>query len=176
MRTPSHRLLLMLTVLAALALPAAAAARTHTIETIFHPFKADGTPTIHVRSRSGYCYTGSLAIARSDAWRCFVGNDICDPCFSSALSQGEVVCPDVNLTSGIEIKLTRGLPRRSADSGKPSLRNQPWDIELTDGRHFGFASGASNIIDGKRLNYFCARAAGSACGAFPAVARSRGRS
>jgi hypothetical protein len=57
------------------------------IETIFHPFKADGAPTIHVRSRSGYCYTGSLTIARSDAWRCFVGNYLYDPCFSANLAR-----------------------------------------------------------------------------------------
>ena len=107
-----------MTALVALALPASAAARGHTIETVFHAFRADGTPSIHVQTRSGYCYSGSLAIDRTDAWRCFVGNFIYDPCFSSSIAPGEVVCPDLAITGGIEINLTRRLPRRLADSGR----------------------------------------------------------
>jgi hypothetical protein len=155
MGTHARRSVLVAIAFATLGAPAAATARTHTIETIFHPFKSDGTPTIHVHSKSGYCYSGSLAINRDDAWRCFTGNFLYDPCFSSPLVPGKVLCPGVNVTSGVEIKLTRGLPKRYADSGKPSLKQQPWDIQLTDGRHFQYSSGASNFVDGKRLNYFC---------------------
>jgi hypothetical protein len=139
----------------ALAVPVYAAARTQTAETVFQPFTAAGIPTLQTTSKSGYCYTGSLAVNRSDAWRCFVGNFILDPCFSSPRVGGEVVCPGINLSSGIEIRLTKPLPTGMADPGKPSLRHEPWDIQLADGVHFLLSSGASNVVDGKRLNYFC---------------------
>lgn len=153
MRT--RRFVLGTIVLIGLALAAAASGRGRTTETIFRAFNPNGTPTIHVRSKSGYCYTGSLAINRHDAWRCFVGNFIYDPCFSSSAAPREVVCPDLDVTSGIEIRLTRVLPTRYADPGKPSLHNQPWNIQLTDGQHYQFASGASSVVDKARLNYFC---------------------
>ncbi len=136
-------------------LPASVAARSGTVATVFQAFSSGGTPAIPTRPRSGYCYTGSLAINRADAWRCFVRNFIYDPCFSSPHVPGVVVCPTSEVTAGIEIHLTRRLPRGSADTGQPSLRNQPWDIELTNGQHFQFASGASNVVHGVRLNYFC---------------------
>jgi hypothetical protein len=66
-----------------------------------------------------------------------------------------VVCPNTQVAGGIKIHLTRSLPLGSADPGKPSLRNQPWDIELVSGRHFQLASGATNVVHGVRLNYFC---------------------
>ncbi len=142
-----------------LMLPAPAAARPRTIATVFHAFTSNGKPSIATRSKSGYCFTGSLTINRNDAWRCIVGNSLYDPCFSSAQAPGVVICPDRQVTRGTEIHLTRPLPRASADPGQPSLRNQPWDIELFSGRHFQFSSGASNVVHGLRLNYFC----GSSC-------------
>ncbi len=135
--------------------PATVTARSTTTATIFHAFSSNGAPTIPTRSRSGHCYTGSLTINRNDAWRCFVGNGLYDPCFSSVHAPGIVVCPDRRLTGGIKIHLTRGLPLRFADPGKPSLGNQPWDIELMNGQHFAFSSGATNVVRGVRLNYFC---------------------
>lgn len=138
-----------------LALSAPVAAHTKTVATVFHAFNSGGTPTIPTTSKSGHCFTGSLTINRNDAWRCFVGNTLYDPCFSSAQAPGVVVCPDRQVTGGVEIHLTRGLPHAMADTGTPSLRNQPWDVELFSGRHFQFSSGASDVVHGVRLNYFC---------------------
>jgi hypothetical protein len=140
---------------AVVAVPASAVARTTTTATIFHAFKADGTPTLHTRSKSGSCFTGALTINRSDAWRCIVGNFLFDPCFSSALAPGKVICPNAQVNGGIEIRLTKGLPRAMGDHRRPSLRDQPWNIQLTNGRHCVFSSGASNFVNGLRLNYFC---------------------
>jgi hypothetical protein len=122
---------------------------------VFYAFTRSGRPTVQTTSKRGYCWTGSLAAVRDDAWRCFVGNFIFDPCFSSAQDPGVVICPNPSLSGGIKILLTRGLPRRDADQGLPSLFNDPWNIELTDGRHCTFSSGASNVVAGNRLNYFC---------------------
>jgi hypothetical protein len=71
------------------------------------------------------------------------------------------------VNGGIRIRLTRALPRRFADPGAPSLRDQPWNIELASGRHCAFSSGASNLIHGIRLNYFCARPAHFGLWGFP---------
>lgn len=133
---------------------AEAAAVGQTQATVFRAFTATGAPTIGVRSKSGYCWTGSLTTTRRDAWRCLVGNYIYDPCFSSASAHGVVVCPGLQMNSGVEIWLTRGLPRPYANHGTPSVRQRPWNIELATGKHYAFSSGASNLIHGVRLNYF----------------------
>ena len=135
--------------------------------TVFKPYLSAGEPAFPFRTESGHCFTGSLAINRTDAWRCIVGNVIHDPCFSSTLDPGGVLCPDRQVTSGIDIRLTKRLPRALADSGKPSLRNQPWDIELMNGRHFVFSSGATNVVHGVRLNYFCGASCNYGLWGFP---------
>jgi hypothetical protein len=150
-----RRLIVVLVAAAVVAVPASAVARTTTTATIFQAFKPDGTPTLHARAKSGHCFTGSITINRKDAWRCFVGNGLFDPCFSSTLAPGKVMCPNVQLNGGVEIRLTKGLPRAMGNHKRPSLRDQPWDIQLTSGRHCVFASGASNILHGVRMNYFC---------------------
>lgn len=133
------------------------AGQVATNATVFEAFTPSGAPAIPVWSKAGYCWTGSLTINRSDAWRCFVGNYIYDPCFSSPHDSGVVICPDRQLNSGISIRLTRALPQQYADPGAPSMSNQPWNVQLASGRHCVLSSGASNVIHGVRLNYFCGR-------------------
>ncbi len=135
--------------------PAAArTARTQTTATIFRAFSSAGVPTIQVQSKSGHCFAPSLTSNRGDAWRCLVGNFILDPCFSSTKARGVVVCPDRQLNGGIMIRLTRGFPR-PANRSQPSLATIPWNIELANGQHCLLSSGASTVIHGVRLNYFC---------------------
>jgi hypothetical protein len=134
---------------------ASAVAHTTTTATIFRAFHPDGTPTLDAHTKSGSCFTGSLTIDRGDAWRCIVGNLLFDPCFSSAHAPGKVLCPNAQLNGGVEIKLTKGLPHAMGNPGAPSLKDQPWDIQLTSGRHCELSSGASNVVQGVRLNYFC---------------------
>ena len=167
MRSVARGLLVTAVLAVIAAAPTPAAARLTTKATVFRPFAAAGTPTISVRSKAGYCYTGSLTINRRDAWRCFVRNYIYDPCFSASIVSGVVICPNLQVTGGIEISLQRALPRQDADPGAPSLRNQPWDLELATGQHCAFASGASNVIHGVRLNYFCGPAAKYGLWGFP---------
>jgi hypothetical protein len=126
-----------------------------TTATIFQAFTFTGAPTIHTGTKPGHCYTGSLTIDRNDAWRCFVGNTIYDPCFSSSRAHGVVICPNPQLKGGVEIRLTSGLPHAFANTRMQSLKDQPWDIQLTSGRYCSFSSGASEVVRGKRLNYFC---------------------
>jgi hypothetical protein len=155
MRSVARRLILPAVAVATLGLPTCAAAHSKTTATIFRAFTSNGTPTIHTRSKSGYCWTGSLTAVRNDAWRCFVGNYIYDPCFSSSHAHGIVVCPNLQVNGGIEIRLTRRLPQRFANHPTPSLSDQPWNIELISGKHCAFSSGATTLVHGERLNYFC---------------------
>jgi hypothetical protein len=142
----------------ALAGAAGAGAAVHTRATIFRPFTASGKPAGRVtRTMRGYCWTGSSASGRADAWRCTVRNQIIDPCFSSPKARGLVVCAATGPWSSslIKIKLTRKLPGKFANKGKPSTTGLPWALRTTSGWKCELATGATNVIAGRRLNYFC---------------------
>ena len=130
--------------------------RTHS--TLFEPFTSAGRPVSPVRKTiTGSCWTASLASPRADAWRCMSGNEIIDPCFSSAQARAIVLCS----TSGpwdrglLEIKLIKKLPTRYANRGKPSTAGLPWALETANGWKCELATGATSVIVGLRLNYFC---------------------
>jgi hypothetical protein len=132
----------------------AGAAPTRTRAIIYQAFTSSGKPAIHVTSTSrGSCNGGASAINRSDAWRCFAGNFVYDPCFSSPKATGIVLCPLGPWTaSGAEIKLTA--PLTGANKGKPSTSGHPWAIETSTDKCVA-ATGATSILDHLRANYFC---------------------
>jgi len=135
-----------------------AGAATRTQATIFRPFTASGNPSTRVRKTvRGYCWTGSSASGRSDAWRCMTGNEIIDPCFSSANARGIALCSAGGPWSSslIEIKLTKKLPGKYANRGKPSTAGLPWALESTSGWKCELDTGATTVIHDVRLNYFC---------------------
>lgn len=58
-----------------------------------------------VRALHGSCFTGSIAVARADAYRCMVGNDIFDPCFADGARA--VACPtDLAADRGMRITIS----------------------------------------------------------------------
>jgi hypothetical protein len=122
---------------------------------IYEAFTASGKAAIHItKTVDGYCYIGSLAAVRDDAWRCISGNDLYDPCFSSHKAKGIVLCVGLPWQrSGVEIKLTKPLPKPYA--GKPSTSGLPWGIETTAGLKCVFATGGTTAIGGVRANYGC---------------------
>ncbi len=63
------------------------------------------------------------------------------------------MCPNGYVSRGVEIRLTRRLPYRYADSGTPSRRAHPWAIETLSGRRYVMLTGATKVVDGQRLNY-----------------------
>lgn len=135
-----------------------AATATRTRATIFRPFTSSGTPAAHVnRTVHGYCWTGSLASARSDAWRCAAGNEIIDPCFSSAKARGIVLCSASGPWSSslLKMKLTKKLPRMYANRRRPSTRGFPWALRTTSGWRCELVTGATTVVHGVRLSYFC---------------------
>jgi hypothetical protein len=132
--------------------------RSETVRTkthIYEAFTASGKAAIHItKTVHGYCYIGSLAAARDDAWRCISGNGLYDPCFSSHKAKGIVLCVFAPWQrSGVEIKLTKRLPKPYA--GKPSTSGLPWGIETTAGLKCLFATGGTAAIGHDRANYDC---------------------
>jgi hypothetical protein len=134
----------------------AAQGRGHTAASVYEAFSYHGVIVPEVSVASGYCFTSSDVTRRDDAWRCFVGNDLYDPCFSSPLAFGVVVCPIPWSDSGTEIRLTKALPS-SGSHTPPSLALQPWAVETAAGAYCLLSSGASDVVHGERLNYFCGK-------------------
>jgi len=124
---------------------AAAAAITATQVITYTPAPPTGEP------QAGSCWTNSLAVWRADAWRCFVGNSIYDPCFAV---DGDVICgaSPVTSTASFALELTEPLPTPSVPD---DTTGHAWLVELSDGTVCEFATGATGGVDGERINYLC---------------------
>ncbi len=124
---------------------AAEAAITATQVITYTPGPPTGEP------QAGSCWTNSLAVWRPDAWRCFVGNSIYDPCFAA---DGDVICgaSPVTTTVSFALELTEPLP---APSVPDDTSGHAWLVELPDGTVCEFATGATGGVDGERINYLC---------------------
>lgn len=134
----------------------AAGAEPLTTETLYQAFTPRGVIRLRTRTWSGFCNGSSEATLRRDAWRCFSRNYVIDPCFSSPRDKGIVACPEAPwLKTGIKLRLTKPLPRKYGGSATPSLRLQPWAIELSDGQRCLFNTAMGTIVEGQRNNYLC---------------------
>lgn len=124
---------------------------------IYSPFGRGGRSALHTHTARGVCLGGSQAADRRDAWRCVSGGRTHDPCFSSSASSRSVVCPGAPWSaSALRLLLAHPLPERRANGPQPSLREQPWAIELSDGRRALSATGATALVGGVRLDYVLA--------------------
>lgn len=150
--------LALLTATASFASTTAVSQRTRVV--VYSPFTIGGTLAKGVRivrSVSGSCWTGSLASARSDAWRCMSGNQIHDPCYSGAAAW--VACPITAFGSKvIRLRLTRSLPRNGNRPLNTNTAN-PAQIVLLHGVTCGLSTGATGTVAGLRLNYACSNGA-----------------
>jgi len=123
---------------------------------IYSPWQGGALVGVKVSAiESGSCWTGSLAVARSDAWRCMTGNEIIDPCFSDPDdTQAAVACPNFpDLEAVTEIRLTQPLNPSMAD--KDQTGGDPWAVEIVGGAECEIITGASDEVAGRRLNYGC---------------------
>jgi hypothetical protein len=108
-----------------------------------------GSPT--GAPQEGSCWTNSLAVWRADAWRCTVGNDIYDPCFSQ---DGSVICGADPVTPTVSFALTLTEPLPAAEVPADTA-NHAWIVELPDGTACEYATGATGGVGDERINYFC---------------------
>jgi len=107
----------------------------------------------HGKVVEGSCWTGSLAVARSGAWRCTVGNEIHDPCFTTSVGPGELVCDadPVSGESGFTLKLTQPLP----DAGNTAKKGSPWVVQLANGAVCRPYTGTMPITDQGAISFYC---------------------
>jgi hypothetical protein len=111
-------------------------------------------------AQAGRCWTGSLAVARDNAWRCMVGNQIYDPCFAVG-GNSAIVCGADPITNkpGFVVNLTEPLP--APDVPAQAKENYTgWLVQLADGTVCNFATGATTGVNGERLNYLCSNKTG----------------
>lgn len=127
----------------------------------FEPFSPDGINSdITIADEgSGECFGASLSTPRDDAWRCFLGNVIHDPCFASPfeLRASRVACPDVLAPSPkhvILINLEERLPRFSGPVPGPT-QPTPFLFQLASGATCSWITGATATIGGMRINGGC---------------------
>ena len=116
--------------------------------TVFQPAVPGGS------SRSGECWTDSIAVSRAGAWRCMVGNEIYDPCFSNAGLTGAVIC-DANPargSAGFILKLTKALP---GPSSKGLAYQRPWLVKLADGATCEIETSTIALVAGLEVPYGC---------------------
>lgn len=107
----------------------------------------------NVPEKEGSCWTDSLAVSRPGAWRCMVGNEIFDPCFSTA-NPHYVVCnvsPIRQNKHQFNLKLTQSLPKPS----KTETSANPWLLELADKSICTLQTGTLAFVDKKPLEYSC---------------------
>ncbi len=140
----------------AAALPASGSSSASTIISVYRPFTPRGSTHLSVLVRAGTCPSGSEVSPRRDAWRCFSGNEILDPCFSSPKRRNVVLCPLAPwFDRGTELRLHKPLVAAQGNHARPSTGLTPWALQLADGRRCIYAEGATSVVAGERLNYFC---------------------
>ena len=107
-------------------------------------------------TRDGVCPGASLVSSRIDAWRCFEGNVIRDPCFSQPPQSTIVVCPAAPWNRRVVVlRLTRPLP-----SGWVGIRTKsgfPWAIMTADHKRCTSYAGMAGLpkVGGVPVTYGC---------------------
>ena len=125
----------------------------HTVRLAVFTAQGKLSPRFHVAARGrGYCWTASLATQTQNAYRCFEGNAILDPCFASSASAKRVACFISPWRPVTMLTLTRRLPRIAPPPPGPQL---PWAILTGDGRRCVYMTGATAPVGGQRINYGC---------------------
>jgi len=93
-----------------------------------------------VATARGSCWEGSIAVNRADAYRCFIGNEIHDPCFTRG--SGSVACPDIpDNDRGPLILLTKPLPQNTTTGATTA-----WAMRLQSGARC--RAGTGTVIPG----------------------------
>jgi len=115
------------------------------------PFESPKLPQV---TKIGKCWTNSVAQPfRTDAFRCMVGEEIFDPCFSTA-NADEVFCQMNPLKDeSFVIKLTETLPVLTLPDNVQ--KNWGWFIVLKDGTYCSPFTGTRQVIQGKVAYFGC---------------------
>jgi hypothetical protein len=130
----------------------ASAGATVTKNRVFAPFDRSGAPAAGVAAhRSGSCFTTSITVAASDAYRCFAGNEILDPCFAGPASTHQLACYRDPWSRATVLRV-RTLPSPM----HPLHITRPWAIMLAGGMHCVVTNGTTSVLRGIPMGYACA--------------------
>jgi hypothetical protein len=112
---------------------------------IFAPASTTVSRTVH-----GSCWTSSITVAASSAYRCYAGNTILDPCFAAAPAAREVSCYADPWASAVRVLLSAALPKPA-----PLAVTHPWALELANGKRCVAATGVVTRLGNVALLYRC---------------------
>ncbi len=110
------------------------------------------------RASGASCEPGSEAIGQ--AYRCFAGNAVYDPCWPAKTASPTVLCvADPWLRTAAELKVSSALGAIPATG--PSA-GEPWGVQLASGQRCVLAQGAHNEFSGQVVDYYCTTRPGPA--------------
>lgn len=129
-------------------------ALTATRQVHVSPVGPDGSPVRGYRTtvtagRAG-CEPGSEAIGQ--AYRCFAGDFLYDPCWAEKASTPTVLCLAFPW-SVTDIRLTVSAPLSPIPPAGPI--SEPWGVELANGQRCVVIQGAHSTFDGRVIDYYC---------------------
>jgi hypothetical protein len=118
---------------------------------VFAPYDRSGAPTAGVAAhRSGSCFTTSITVMAADAYRCFAGNELLDPCFVSPDRHDVLNCYPTPWGHPTQLRVHK-LPKATATV----KITRPWAIELAGGQRCLATNGTPSILRGIPLTYKC---------------------
>jgi len=119
----------------------------------FSAYDSTGALTVPIESTgSGSCWESSIAVAAANAYRCFSGNSIEDPCFAVAPTATVVACLADPWAKAIVLTLTQALPEASRSG---SVQLAPWSLQLADGVRCTVSTGQVPVAAGQAYNFHC---------------------
>ena len=135
------------------AAPLAPATTAATAMREFSAYDSAGALTVPLGSTgSGSCWESSIAVAAANAYRCFSGNSIEDPCFALTPTATVVACVADPWAKAIMLDLTQALP---AASGPGSAQPAPWSLQLAGGVRCTVTTGQVPVEAGQAYNFHC---------------------
>jgi hypothetical protein len=110
---------------------------------------ASGYRTASTATRAS-CTPGSEAIGQ--AYRCFAGNYVYDPCWAEKAATPTVLCvPDPWSRTDARLGVSGGL----AAIPNEGAVGEPWGVELQDGKRCVLFQGAHSAFRGATIDYDC---------------------
>jgi hypothetical protein len=119
----------------------------------FSAYDPSGDLAVKVAANAtGTCWTSSIAAPAPDAYRCFAGNAILDPCFArpGAIGATEVACLAAPWSPAKLLTLTAPLPKSD-----PQTAHRAWAFQLDNGVRCVASTGTVPQVQGINLGYRC---------------------
>jgi hypothetical protein len=131
-----------------------AAPRTRQVDV--SPVTTAGAPVAGYRVTStaehAQCSEGSEAIGQ--AYRCFAGNAVYDPCWAEKATAPTVLCvADPWLRTAARLRVSSPLGPIPAEGGAGPA--EPWGVQLAGGQRCTLAQGAHGVFHGTVVDYYC---------------------